>query len=98
MLLTETDQWRKPSEAIWPEIVATRDALWPEEMSAKAKMLAAVSEWLNNCCFQDTKLFTPSNEVANNKVSIEISAFVSGTPDWLKAALPYNQYPAANVI
>ena len=71
MLLTETDQWRKPSETIWPEIVATKDALWPEEMSAKAKMLAALREWLNNCCFQDTKLFTSSNEVANNKVNIE---------------------------
>ena len=51
VLLTETPQWRKPSETTWPEIVATRDALWPEERRARAKMVAAPREWLNNCCF-----------------------------------------------
>ena len=40
-MLTDTRQRIKPSETICPPTVATRDALWPEHRSARAKMVAA---------------------------------------------------------
>jgi hypothetical protein len=46
--LTETCQRIKPSETICPATVATRDALWPEHRSAKAKMVAAPARGLSN--------------------------------------------------
>jgi hypothetical protein len=68
MVLTVTRQWRKPSETIWPATVATRDALWPEERSARAKMAAAPSKELKKCCLSDTKQLTSSNDVTKNRM------------------------------
>jgi hypothetical protein len=70
IILTETRQRRKPSDTIWPAMVATRDALCPEESRARAKMAAAPSEELNEGYLAFTKQLTPPNDVANNRMGI----------------------------
>jgi hypothetical protein len=69
-ILTETRQRIKPSDTIWPAMVATRDALCPAERSAKAKMAAAPSEELNEGYLAHTKQLTPPNDVANSRMGI----------------------------
>jgi hypothetical protein len=72
-ILTETRQRRKPSDTIWPAMVATRDALCPEERSARAKMAAAPNEEeinLNEGYPVYTKQPTPPNDVANGRMGI----------------------------
>jgi hypothetical protein len=41
MKLTETFQFRNPSEILCPATVATREALWPDASKASAKSNAA---------------------------------------------------------